>query len=633
MRVVSIIGPEQAGKTTIAAQLAGLEGGNPESVELFSGVKASKFSFMGEAWVVFDLAGGVQNIPSQLSTLIASDIVIVAVPGNTTAGVLTSPYIRFCEELDIPTVVFINKLDVTDVGIGEVISVIQQYSQKTITLRQVPIRKDNSIIGVVDLISERAWQYQDGARSNLISMPEQAFERTEEAREVLLEQLSDFDDSLLETLLEERKPATPDVFKIAQRTMMDHGIVSCVIGSAHAGNGMLRLMKLLRHETPHVRYLSDRLRRKTSQEVAFVACGGDFVKHLGQLTLIRPLLTSISSGQEFDQELLGQLTDFDLKTNLKTLEPGCVAIALKSPHLQLQKPCYVDKGSPIAVDWTGPTAPNFKELLKPKSDKDDSKLASALLKIAAIDAGIKTERDPLSGYVSAATHGVTHRKRVIEKIESVFDVIPLSDVQIPAYREALRKPKEKFYRHKKQSGGSGQFADVVIEATPLKRGEGFVFSEIIKGASVPKNYFGAVEAGAKEALEHGPKGFPVVDVKVTLKDGKHHDVDSSDFAFKAAARGATKEILEEVGTNKLQPISNVVISLPDVFSGALIKEISSLKGQVLGFEPDQQYKRWENFNLLLPAANELDLFKTLAGTCKGTAWFVSEFSHYEEVND
>ena len=160
-----------------------------------------------------------------------------------------------------------------------------------------------------------------------------------------------------------------------------------------------------------------------------------------------------------------------------------------------------------------------------------------------------------------------------------------------------------------------------------------MFSEMVKGASVPKNFFGAVEAGAKEALEQGPRGFPVVDVKVTLKDGKHHDVDSSDFAFKAAARGSVKEILEEVGTNKLQPISNVMISLPDEFSGTLIKEISSLKGQVLGFEPDQQYKKWENFNLLLPAANELDLFKTLAGICKGTAWFVSEFSHYEEVND
>jgi len=172
---------------------------------------------------------------------------------------------------------------------------------------------------------------------------------------------------------------------------------------------------------------------------------------------------------------------------------------------------------------------------------------------------------------------------------------------------------------------------VAVTVRPAVRGEGFSFSEVVKGGAVPRNYIPAVEEGAREALDRGPLGFPVTDLAVTLTDGKHHAVDSNDFAFRTAGRMAVREALAKAGPVLLQPIDRVEIHVPSVYSGAMVSMVSSLKGQVLGFDRDPEFRGWDLFRALLPAASEEDLILALAAATQGTAWHETAFDHYEEI--
>jgi len=199
------------------------------------------------------------------------------------------------------------------------------------------------------------------------------------------------------------------------------------------------------------------------------------------------------------------------------------------------------------------------------------------------------------------------------------------------YRETITKPVEQRTRHRKQSGGAGQFADVVIDLAPLERGAGFEFEDVVKGGAVPRNFIASVAHGAEEALFDGPLGHPVVDVKVTLKDGKHHSVDSSDFAFRMAGKTAVREALKEAGPVALQPIMRVEMHLPSVFVGDIVPTISTLHGQVLGFETNPKVAGWDIFNALLPVAERDGLHHALASATRGTGWAEIGFDHYQEV--
>jgi elongation factor G len=225
-----------------------------------------------------------------------------------------------------------------------------------------------------------------------------------------------------------------------------------------------------------------------------------------------------------------------------------------------------------------------------------------------------------------------HLRRLIEKLEEDFDIRVCEHVVAGSYRETMTRKVDKHYRHRKQSGGAGQFADIQITVRPLPRGEGFSFDETVKGGAVPRNFIPSVENGAKEALERGPLGFPVVDIGVTLTDGKHHSVDSSDHAFRTAGLMGVRDALREGQPVLLQPIDHVDIHVPSVYSGALVAQISSLKGQVLGFDPHPVAKGWDVFRALLPAPMQGELFQSRGGLTHGTAWVEARFDHYEEIH-
>lgn len=629
MRVVSVVGPAQSGKTTLVEALASLEPGEAQRLTLAGDVAVTKFRFMGEPWAALDCPGGPDSLAHVAPALAASDAAVLCVPADAEAAVLAAPYLRLLDEADLPTLLFVNRIDAATDRVSDIVSALQVYCRHGIVLRQVPMRAGGQILGAVDLISERAWAYREGDRSSLVELPPDMWTREAEARAELLEHLADFDDALLEQLIEDRQPMTEAVYAIATRALQHHDLVPALLGAASHGNGVLRLMKSLRHEVPGIAALRERL--SGLGEAVAVACGADHVKHLGKTVLLRALTSGIAPGTRVLGDSIGSIVDIDAKSQLASLAEGEIGLTVKTDHLHLRTPVYLRDGAADLPGWVLPRTPNHRIVIVPASERDETRLSGALARLMEIDPGLSVTQDEQTGQAVLGTQGPLHLRRIVEKLNTVFGIRAETRNIPPALRETIARKIEKQHRHRKQSGGAGQFADVVIDIGPAERGSGFLFEEQIKGGVIPRAYIPAVEAGAREALVKGPQGYPVVDVSITLKDGKHHSVDSSDFAFRTAGRNAVREALAEAGTLVLQPIDRVRIQVPTVFSGGLVPLVSGLRGQVLNFAAHPSAAGWDEFNALLPEAAEAELFSALGSATRGTAWYSPEFDHFEEL--
>ncbi|MEK6216998.1 MAG: elongation factor G, partial [Boseongicola sp.] len=459
-----------------------------------------------------------------------------------------------------------------------------------IALRQVPMRSGGQIVGAIDLISERAWEYNEGKPSSLVEVPQDMVPREQEARSDLLESLADFDDGLLEQIREDQIPMTDDSYSVATQVLQHHDLVPTLIGAALHGNGILRLMKSLRHEVPEVSALRERL--GISSDIVAASCLADSMKHVGKTILIRALSSGVAPGSPLCGATISNLVDLDSKTQIPSLAEGDIGLTIKSDHIALGS-FFSSGGAQDLPPWALAHPPALRRLVRPVHERDENKVSSALARLAEIDVGMQVGQDETTGHLVITVQGPQHLRRVTERLADSFG-IEVECTEVPtALRETIRKKIEKQYRHRKQSGGAGQFADILIEMEPLPLGSGFQFKETVKGGAVPRNYIPAVEHGARDALADGPEGNPVVDVGVTLKDGKTHTVDSSDFSFRTAGANAVREALAEAGTVVLQPVMKVHIHVPSVFAGGLVQLVSGLKGQVLGFEGHPTATGWD----------------------------------------
>lgn len=627
MRVFTVLGPSQSGKTTLVEAISRLDGW-PTTFDLSGTVHLHGFSYLDEPWCAIDVDGGGDALAYAGPAMAISDAAVVVVPPDPDAAVLCAPYLRLVEEAGIPCFLFINRMDNPNGRIRDIIAALQTYCSHHITLRQVPIREGETIIGAVDLISERAWKYQEGQPSALIELPQSVADREAEARTELLETLSDFDDHLLEQLIEDKQPPSAEIYDLAARVLQNHQLIPACLGAASHGNGLTRLMKALRHEAPEFDIAADRdAAPKAARAIAGFA---DVKKHIGKIIVLRGLGDGIKAHDPLGGETVGNLTALDAKTQIDGLKAGEIGLAVKSDHLNPGN-IYDSSDSTPLPDWATAHPVAYRQVVSPAHERDEVRLSNALSRLVEIDPGLTLEQDELSGHAVLGSQGPQHMRRVVAKLAEDFGIeIETSPVET-AYRETIRATVEHRHRHRKQSGGAGQFADVVISVAPLPRGSSFQFDEVVKGGAVPKNYIPSVEQGAVDALAQGPEGFPVVDVKVTLHDGKHHNVDSSDFAFRTAGKNAVREALPQAKPVVLQPILNAEIHVPSAFVGDLVPTISSLQGQVLGFEGNPNAPGWEIFNAKLPAVAEDELHRTLASATRGTGWVKLQFDHYEEL--
>ncbi|MFS4581298.1 elongation factor G [Phaeobacter sp. C3_T13_0] len=647
MRVFTIVGPSHSGKTELATALAALEEPEHKPQQANGVADLRTFRFMNEAWGVIDVAGGVENLSIAGPTLAASDAAVICVPADPEAGVLAAPYLRMIEEAGIPAFLFINRMDQAKGRVADVVAALQTYCRHSIVLRQIPMRASGDVIGAVDLISERAWKYQHGQSSALVAFPDSIHVRERQARGEMLEALADYDDELLEQLIDDRKPLTEAVYDVATRVLQHSDLIPALLGSALHRNGILRLMKSLRHEAPTVEVAAQRL--ATDGSALAVGCIGDLVKHLGKTVVVRALQSPVAAGAQVGGNSLGVIKNAlreqdnvgdgipraNKRVNSGTssaanLGSGEIGQVLKSDHLNLGYSYSKDHALELP-DWAHPRPSSYQRIIMPVHDRDDVRLTSALERIAEVEPGLEVDQDEVSGNARLHLQGPLHLRRILALLRGAFDIDVSDDPVLPPLRETVARTATTHYRHRKQSGGAGQFADVVLSIAPAARGSGFEFTDMVKGGVVPKGYIPSVEAGARDALAAGVNGHPVVDVRVVLEDGKHHSVDSSDYAFRTAGNFAVRGALVDAGSVVLQPIMRVEIHVPSVFTGGLVPVVSSMQGQILGFASHPRAAGWDVFETLMPVAARDQLTSSLASATRGTAWFSSGFGHYEEA--
>jgi elongation factor G len=449
-----------------------------------------------------------------------------------------------------------------------------------------------------------------------------------------LELLADFDDNLLEQIIEDRSPASAEDNAVCSRALAENRVIEALIGSGSHGNGIVRILKALRHEAPGPATLRARLQELAglSEPPLAVVFAGGYRKHMGKTLWLRAL-EALPSGKALGGRAPGQLSPADPRDSrhLDGVPEGEIVMAVKADHLTPGR-LATEGDLPAPPDWLRGPEPSLHRILAPTSERDNVKLSGALATLAEGDSGMTATQDPATGGALVGVQGPLHLRVLRQRLKDAFGIEVEEVMPTPAYRETISKPGDIAYRHKKQTGGAGQFADVKLTIAPGERGTGFVFSDLVKGGAVPRNYIPAVEQGARDATEKGPLGFPVVDVAVTLTDGMHHPVDSSDMAFRIAGRRGVGDALKAAGPVLLQPIFKVAIHAPAIFTGALGPIVSSHHGQVLGFDADPAGKGWEIFQAMI-AGGELPAFANdIRAATQGVGFFTAGFHHYEELH-
>ncbi len=634
MRCFTVLGPSQTGKSTVVEKLGSLEGVARKSRSPY-GLNLTEFTFGNEAWCALDAPGANEALAHAQHALLASDACILCVSSAPEEAVLAAPYLRIVEASGTPCILFVNRMDEPRGRLRDVIAALQDYANHTLLLRQIPIREGDRIVGSCDLISERAWRYREGQTSALIAIPESAAEREHEARSELLEHLSEFDDWLLEELVEDREPPSDALYAISSRVLSENRIIPVLIGAASHGNGMMRLMKALRHEAPPAGVLRQRLARSGNldeNKLSAVSFHAYHRQNIGKTVLVRAFGEGLRQGASLGGSSLGAVQDPANGRSSSAIvpAPGDVFATVKSDHLPV--PSLLTSDATVAPpEWTAPPTPMLERILVPGSARDENKLSETLTKLSETDRGLVVLQEEGTGAQLVRAQGPVHLRDLCRTLSDVFHIDVTDRTPNPIYRETIAKPAEIHYRHRKQTGGAGQFADVKLSIRPNERGRGFTFNETVKGGVVPRNYIPAVEAGAREAMEKGPLGFEVIDVGVTLFDGQHHAVDSSEHAFRTASKMGVRQALSEGSAVLMQPVFRSEIHIPSIYSGNLVQIVSALKGQVLGFDRDETAKGWDIFRALVPGSALDDLARALRSATQGIGYFSKTFDHFEEL--
>lgn len=654
-RVAALVGPYLSGKTTLLEALLLAAGnlhrkgsvhdgstagdGSPEARARHMSVEMNLASgdYLGERWTFIDCPGSVELQADTLRALQVADVaIVVCEPSADKAGML-APLFRMLDEMSMPHMVYINKMDQlagSDVRVRDVLAALQGVSERPLVLREVPIRDNGSITGHVDLVSERAYHWRPGQTSDLVPMPATVKEREQDARQQLLEALADFDDQLLEQLLEDVTPERDDVYRHLAQTLAEDLIVPVFLGSADRDHGVRRLLKALRHEVPTAEHTAARLEIAARTDGPLIEVfKTQYAAHAGKLSLARIWSGAVQDGMTLAGERVGGVYAFGPGGLVKktTADAGeVVALA------RLDKPRAGDlltekEMTGRAPFWPAAPEPVYALTVEAEQKTDEVKLTAALAKLAEEDASLSFRHDTGIGELVLSGQGPVHLQIALDRLRSRFNLPVRSRAPGVPYRETIRRGSAQHARFKRQTGGHGQFADVHLEVRPLARGEGFRFEDKVVGGVIPRTYIPAVEDGAREAMARGPLGFPVVDIAVALTNGQYHSVDSSELAFKTAGRMAVQEALTKGEPVLLEPILQVTFVTPTDYTSRVQRLISGRRGQILGFDSRTDWPGWDEVKALIPQADMGDLVIELRSLTLGLGGYSASFSHLAEL--
>lgn len=655
-RCIALVGPFQSGKTTLLEAILARTGAIPKAGTIEAcntvgdsspearhhrmsvGLTAATTTFMGDSYTFIDCPGSVEFAHDMRAALPAVDAAVIVCEADERKLPQLQLIMRELEDLGIPRFLFLNKIDKANKRIRETLATLQPASRTPLVLRQIPIWKGDIIAGFVDLALERAFVYREHMPSEVIDLDASDLDREKEARLTMLEKLADHDDRLLEQLLEDIPPPRDAVFDDLASELREGQICPVLLGCATRENGVLRLMKALRHEAPGVAATAARLGVADEKTALAYVMKTTHLQHGGKLSLTRILRGQIDDGDTVQSSgggtarVSGIVAASGGADSKRTSAAAGDTVSLgKLDAVKTGDTLTKAKTTPAALMEVTPLAPVLATALAATDRKDDVKLGQALTRLIEEDPSLSVVHNPLTHEMVLWGQGEMHLRVAVERLQDRFGVSVKQHAPPVGYQETIRKTITQRGRHKKQSGGHGQFGDVVLVVRPLPRGSGVVFRETIVGGAVPKNYIGAVEEGVGDGVMRGPLGFPVIDLEVTLTDGSYHSVDSSDQAFRTAARIGVTEALPQCLPVLLEPIHVVEIVCPTEATAKINSILSGRRGQILGFDTRDGWTGWDLVRAMMPEAEIGDLIVEVRSATAGAGGFTRQFDHMAEV--
>ena len=667
IRNVALISHGGAGKTSLTEallftsgainRLGKIEAGNtttdfdPDEIkkQVTINVGLAPLEWDGIKINLLDTPGYFDFIGDVLGALRVADSAVVVVCAVSGVEVGTEKVWGYADDFNLPRLVVVNKLDRENADYEGTLEQLRENFGYSVAPLQMPIGKESDYKGVVDLVGQKALMFsEDGKSVTREDIPGDLKDHAEELREKLVEAVAEADDSLLEKYLE-GDPLTDDEVKQGLRQGVLHNKIVPVLCSAGTSNyGTQPLLDLIKTYLPTPLdqgelegYLPDseeEVTRKLSPDESMSA----FVyktladPYVGRINFFRVYSgTVLPDSQVYNSsrdinERFGQVFAMRGKNQVSMDEvvTGDIACVAKLQET-VTGDTLCDRSAPIVFPKLNFPEPVISFAVEPKTKGDEEKVGSGLSRFLEEDPTFHMERKAETKQSVISGLGELHLDIIVSRLQEKFGVeVELSTPKVP-YRETIKGQTRVEGKHKKQSGGRGQFGHVYIEMEPAETGEGLVFENKIFGGSVPRQYIPAVEKGVNEAMEEGVvAGYPVQDIIVRLVDGSYHTVDSSEMAFKVAASQAFKKGMEQADAILLEPIMNLEVVVPEAYMGDIMGDLNSKRGKIQGMDPGEGVQK---IRAQVPMAEMFKYSIDLRSMTQGRGFFTMEFSHYEEV--
>ena len=666
LRNIALVSHSGAGKTSLAEamlydsgtikRLGRVEDGNtamdfePEELKRLSSINSGfhQFEWKKHTVTIIDTPGDQNFFSDTLSSQQAADGALVVIDAVDGIKVQTEQAWEFAKDFDQPCMIFINKLDRERADFSRAFQDAVEIFEPKPIIMQLPIGAEADFKGIVDLISGKAYVYDADGKSQKSDIPAEMQETVAAAQENLIENIAEADDELIERYLEGEELSEEDLRAALRKGTLARIFAPVVCGSATKNIGIDLLMNLIVDSMPSPQdrgpkigsdpLTKGEIERTPDAEAPFSAFVVKTVAdpYAGRLTIFRVVSGTLGADGTFynankeTRERFNQLLTITGKEQKSAAGAGpgsIVAVAKLKETLTGHTLC--DESNKIVYKCADPLPSLISFAIAAKSKGDEDKIFSSLSRLLEEDPALKLDRIAETREILLSGRGQIHIENTIEKLRRKFNVeVVLNTPKVP-YRETIKKKIRVQGRHKKQTGGHGQFGDCWVQLEPLPRGKGFEFVDAIVGGAIPRTYIPAVEKGIIESAQRGVlAGFPCVDFKATVDDGSYHAVDSSEMAFKIAGSLAFKKAAEDAQPVLLEPIMYVTITTPEEFMGDIMGDLNGRRGRVLGM--DSAGKN-QVIKANVPMAEFLTYAPDLRSMTGGRGVYTMEFSHYDEV--
>jgi elongation factor G len=650
-RNVAIVGPYLSGKTTLLESLLFVTGAVSRKGSVKEGntvgdsaaesrdrqmtveVSAASTDYNGTRFTFIDCPGSVEFAQETYNALMGVDAAIVVCEPTRDRVLTLAPLFKFLDDWEIPHIVFVNKMDRANIHVLETLHALKAVSSRPLVAHQYPIMQGEQLTGFIDMVSEQAYQYHAGAPADQIPFPEHLKEEEHIARAEMLEALANFDDHLLEELLEDIEPPQEEILKDLKMELGADLVVPVFFGVAEQDYGVRPLLEALLREAPEPETTAERRLKGINTKAPLAqVLKTYYTPQGGKLSLVRVWQGTLTDGIVLNGVRAGGLY------RLMGQQQQSVNEAVAGEIIALSRMEGIKTGDTLSTQSAKELAkaeqlePVYALAITPEKRNDEVKLSSAISKLLEEDPSLAWEQHGDTHEVILWGQGEIHLQVALDRLRRKYNLPMTTHLPQVPYKETIRKPVTSVHgRYKHQSGGHGQFGDVFLDIKPLPRGEGFNFKETIVGGVVPRQYIPGVEMGVREFLVHGPLGFPIVDVAVTLTNGSYHTVDSSEQAFKQAARLAMQTGIPQAQPTLLEPILRVQVTTPSEFTAKVLQLLSGRRGQILGYEGRQDWQGWDNISAYLPQAEMQNFIVELRSLTLGVGSFHWEPDHLQEV--